>query len=268
MDLNLLLKSLKMDLGMILKVIPDPENPGLPLQDPDKYLKDILDTKTMPTLSIVYPYFFKIQVSKEQLIPLDEIRDDVRQKKIRYRIPLEVSRGYQILYIRKVFPIGSPMNGMTANNLMYPCYSNTYHGRPSSSTLYQSSMMASLKYAEAQLAGTLIKGISVHFEHPNIVHIDRMYAEFPVYEFDIGVKHDDNLLTIPDTALDEVKKLAILDIRSTIYNQYKLYDSLGMPFGNLNLKLDDWSGAEAEREEFYNRLLSTSHYYIGTITAG
>ena len=128
--------------------------------------------------------------------------------------------------------------------------------------------MTSLKYAEAQLAGTLIKGITVKFEHTNIVHIDRLYADYPVYEFDIGVKHDDNLLTIPDTALDEVKKLAILDIRSTIYNQYKLYVSLGMPFGNLNLKLDAWSGAESEREEFYNYLLSTSHFYIGSITAG
>ena len=60
-----------MDIGMVLRVIPYPEQPGLPLQDPDKYLKDILDTKTLPTLSIVYPYFVKIQVAKEQLIPMD-----------------------------------------------------------------------------------------------------------------------------------------------------------------------------------------------------
>ena len=45
-------------------------------------------------------------------------------------------------------------------------------------------------------------------------------------------------------------------------------NQIDTPYGTVDLKIDDWSGAESERNELYSEYLSTAHIRNSTIISG
>jgi hypothetical protein len=55
-------------------------------------------------------------------------------------------------------------------------------------------------------------------------------------------------------------ELAILDVQRTLYNQLKNMNNVGGAFKEIQLKIDDWSGAEAARKELIDKWTNTFHF--------
>ena len=77
--------------------------------------------------------------------------------------------------------------------------------------------------------------------------------------FIVKCNHDMNLETIPDSCYDSFLRLATLDVQRTLYNNLKNMNNVGSAFKEIQLKLDDWSGAEAARNELVDKWQSTFH---------
>ena len=63
----------------------------------------------------------------------------------------------------------------------------------------------------------------------------------------VSCEHDENGESIPSTCYDSFMRLATLDTKIFLYNNLKLYDSISTAWGQINLKTDDYQGADAER---------------------
>lgn len=67
--------------------------------------------------------------------------------------------------------------------------------------------------------------------------------------FEVKCEHDPSLETIPDTCYTSFLELATLDVQRTLYNNIKNMQNVGSAFKEIQLKIDDWSGAENAQKE-------------------
>ena len=75
---------------------------------------------------------------------------------------------------------------------------------------------------------------------------------FPVkcfIKFRVACEHEPSLETIPDSCYTSFVELATLDVQRTMYNNIKNMQNVGSAFKEIQLKIDDWSGAEAAQKE-------------------
>ena len=54
-------------------------------------------------------------------------------------------------------------------------------------------------------------------------------------------------------------RLATLDVKKFMYDNLKLYGNLQTAYGNIDIKIDDWSNAEQEREQLIQEWENTWH---------
>lgn len=71
--------------------------------------------------------------------------------------------------------------------------------------------------------------------------------------------HEPNLETIPDSCYESFVQLATLDVQRTLYNHLKNMNNVGSAFKEIQLKIDEWSGAEAARKELVENWTRTFH---------
>lgn len=83
---------------------------------------------------------------------------------------------------------------------------------------------------------------------------DKCYVRFSV-----KCEHDPNLETIPDTCYTSFIELATLDVQRTLYNNLKNMQNVGSAFKEIQLKIEDWSGAEAAQKELLKEWKSNFH---------
>ena len=55
--------------------------------------------------------------------------------------------------------------------------------------------------------------------------------------------------TVPEAYSIAVEQLAKLDTKIFLWNELKLYQNLESADGQIDLKIEEWSGAESERQE-------------------
>lgn len=67
-----------------------------------------------------------------------------------------------------------------------------------------------------------------------------------------------NLVSIPEEYHEAFMGLAKLDVKQACWNQLKYLEDVVTPVGNLNLKINDWEGAEKERDEYLQSLRTKS----------
>ena len=67
--------------------------------------------------------------------------------------------------------------------------------------------------------------------------------------FIVKCDHDLSCETIPDSCRESFMLLATLDVQRTLYNNLKNMTNVGGAFKEIQLKLDDWSNAEAARRD-------------------
>lgn len=266
MDINKLFRSADMSCGRVLKILPEAE-----IGSPKQYLQEILEVKTLPSLNELYPYLLRLQINTSGLETLDD------PYYTGFRIPLALTDGLKILSIKSLHStIGAhASDGIYESNAVaslgksvsLAAYPNKY-GRYGSSHLYETVLLANVAYADNQLLGQVKEAPIPRFEPPNIIWINKSYASAPSFIVTLCVENDKNLLTIPDDQFEAVRRLFVLDVKSTIYSQYGMLSSIETALGTLDLKIDDWSGAENERADLFDQYKSTSHLRKHTIWAG
>lgn len=65
--------------------------------------------------------------------------------------------------------------------------------------------------------------------------------------------------TIEESCRESFIRLATLDVQRTLYNQLKNMNNVGSAFKEIQLKIEDWSGAEASRNELVQNWTENFH---------
>ena len=270
MDINLLFKNAEMACGRVLKILPKDE-----IGSPKQYLQEILETRTLPSLNEVYPYIKRIELDVTGLTQLHG-SDPLY---VGYRIPAELTSGLEIYSIKSCYSgtggtatssqtmVDGSGVGRLGRGLRLAAYPNKY-GRYSSANLYETVLMGQLAYTDNMLLGQYQEAIVVRFEAPNIMWVNKAYACTPVFTLTLCLENDKNLLSIPNNVFDAVRRLFILDVKSTIYNQYGMLSSIDTALGTIDLKIEDWSGAESERNDLFDTHKSFAHLRTHSIKNG
>ena len=270
MDINLLFKNAEMVCGRVLKILPENE-----IGSPKQYLQDILETRTLPSLNEVYPHIKRIELNVTGLPQLHG-SDPLY---VGYRIPAELTSGLEIYSIKSCYSgtggtasssqtmVDGSGVGRLGRGLRLAAYPNKY-GRYSSANLYETTLMAQLSYADNMLLGQYQEAIVTRFQPPNIMWVNKSYACTSVFTVTLCMENDKNLMSIPNNVFDAVKRLFILDVKSTIYNQYGMLSSIDTALGTIDLKIDDWSGAESERNDLFDQHKSFAHLRTHSIKNG
>lgn len=225
-----LLTMIKMDLGIY--------SLRLPFEDPDKALLEVIQLKSLKTFSIYAPDIIKVKVD---LRKLKKIKDSYEESC--YIIP-HVYKDREIIYVKNVSPrihnIGPHFS---------PMFQNTYES-------YQSLMLNS---AYADLTSTAEPPFTFHFEPPNKLYLYNLVTSNSEVEIEYALSHASNFSTITSTKWQSFYDLALLDVKKFLYNTMKHYSELQSAFGTINLKIDDWSNAESERNDLINTWKDAYH---------
>lgn len=89
----------------------------------------------------------------------------------------------------------------------------------------------------------------------------RLY-DFPdnsYIQFIAKCDHELNCETIPDTCRESFIQLATLDVQRTLYSQLKNMNNVGSAFKEIQLKIDDWAGAEQARKDLVQSWTENFH---------
>ena len=273
MDLNKLLKAGMRECGRVLKLLPEDE-----IKSPTEYMMSILKDETLPSLDILHPMIIKKTFSTADLIPV-ELNDptafdvEIPRKVIlddrysKFRIPIELTDGHEILTIKSCVPVnscyGPAMDGCGVyGNYFNELPWNNHWGRATSGDLYGAVLTANINYADRQLVGEISRNFRFYFYAPNILMITNYMGPLNA---SFCVKNDDNLISLDDMTYDSVKRLFILDLKKSIYNEFGNYTEVDTPYGTLDLKIQDWSNAEQDRNELFDNYRSTSHFRTSSI---
>lgn len=276
MDINKLFKAGMRTCGRVLRLLPTEGDMGI--GSPIKYMKSVLMDETLPSLDIVHPMIVKKTISTGQLIPVDVndsevfslaagnriasrvINDD---RYSTYRIPSSIVDGQEITDIKSCVPVG-------VNTGSIGGYGDYYNGRPwnshfrrsASGDLYGAVLAGAVDYADRQLLGSVSRQFRFYFFDPNILMITNYAGPLSIA---FNLCNDPSLITLSNTAYEGVRRLFILDLKKSIYNEFGNYTELDTGVGSLDLKIQDWSNAEQERNELYDTYRSTSHFRTSSI---
>lgn len=276
MDINGLLKSGMRTCGRVLRLLPTDGDMGI--GSPMKYMNDVLMNETMPSLDILHPMIVKKTVSTGQLLPVDvndsdvfdlSLRDKMANRVINddrystYRIPSDIVDGLEIMDIKSCVPV----RANTAGTGYYGSYFNetpwnNHFGRTSSGDLYGMVLAAQVDYADRQLLGSVSRSFRFYFFDPNILMITNYSGPLSI---SFNLRNDPSMMTLPHMAYEAVRRLFVLDLKKSIYNEFGNYTDVDTPVGSLDLKIQDWAGAEQERNELFDTYRSTSHFRTSTI---
>ena len=269
MDINKLFKAGMNSCGRVLSVLPENE-----IGSPKKFMMEILEDETLPSLNVLFPRLFKTVLNVNKLIPL---ANEDHTGYIGYRVPLELTEGLKMMGIKAFYtgvdgydtgrPVNGGYNGYLGTSLWLSDMPNKY-GRYSSANLYETVMGSMLTYADLQLLGQIQEAPIPRFEAPNIIWINVAYASASTFFVTLLLENDKNLISLDENVFDAVRRLFILDIRKVIYNRFGVLSNIDTAIGNIDLKIDDWSGAEQERNELYEQYNSLSHLRKTTMIAG
>lgn len=236
MNASQLLTSIKMDLGIY--------GLRLPFDDPDKAMMDVIQLKTLKTFSTFYPQLItkSIDLATDLKCEKSEYTESI------YIIPPDLFGGREILYLRTIYP----KSKLLGNGFISPTFDGSIE-------TYNMLMMTQ---ANANLASVAAPAITFKFEPPNKVYLYNMATAYGVVDFEFAVEHANNLSTIPQTAWESFYELALIDVKRFLYNIMKHYTELQTAYGNINLKIDDWSTAESDRKELVEKLKDIYHLEV------
>lgn len=227
MNMSDLLSVIKMDLGFHMFT--------LPLENPDQALVDVIEMKTIRTFSQYFPH--KVDHIYE-LTTLEKTRETF--KETTFILP-SVYGDNTLMAITGVEPWNEMYNG------------SYFGGSPlvtNSINLYGDTMMAQAGY---DLLSTVSPPFSYKFIPPNKLTIFNTSSFTNKVKIFMAYRHPNNLVTIRPTMEEAFTELARLDVKIFLFNSLKHYDNIQTAYGSINLRIEDWSGAESERKDLLSR---------------
>lgn len=235
MNMSRAISALKMSLGLNMITLPFQDENGK-ASPTENIIKEVLTTITIPEFSQFAPWMRKGEIDLEQLKPIDR-REGI------YLLP-QILTITPIMYVADVSLPQHNTRGMFGD--VAPAYG-----------INRSVQGVLTSQAYMMLAGQM--RAEPTFEYLGFNKI-KLYG-YPKCKLSITVasEHDPSGETIADSYYDSFMELATLDMKIFLYNNLKMYDQIPTAFGNINLKLDDYQGATAERDQLLEKWRDTFH---------
>lgn len=235
MNISQLITSIKMDLGIY--------GIKLPFDNPDEALMDVIRLKTLNTFSIFLPQ--TVELSIDLTKDFECIKEEYTESI--YVIP-NLFADREILYVRKI----TPKSKLLGNGFISPTFDGSIE-------TYNMLMMTQ---ANANLASVAAPAITFKFDPPNKLHLYNMATAYGVVDIEFAIEHSPNLSTISKTSWETFYDLALLDIKRFLFNSMKHYTEIQSAYGNINLKIDEWSSAESDRRELVEKMRDLYHLEV------
>ena len=122
-----------------------------------------------------------------------------------------------------------------------------------------------LSNAGLSLTNKMVPRLTFKYEHPRKVTLYNVLASCKVV-FDLALMHDKELASITPTEEESFFQLAVLDVEDALYQTMKHYAELNTVYGNINLKLDEWSQAKDLRKALVDDWDSLYHMDVMPFT--
>lgn len=238
MNLSELLTSIKMDLGIY--------GLRLPYENGDQALIDVINLKTIKTFSTFSPFVTtkSVDLTKDLKCEKEEYTESV------YVLP-EIFGDREIMYIRTI----NLKSKLLGNGFISPTFDGSI----------ETYNMLMQTQANANLASVAAPAITFKFVKPNKLHLYNVATAYGMIDIEFAIEHAANLSTIPMTSWDSFYELALLDIKRFLFNTLKHYTELQTAYGNINLRIDDWSSAESDRKDLIDRWRDSYHLDVESL---
>lgn len=128
---------------------------------------------------------------------------------------------------------------------------------------YHTHIYSADQIAMAQLSADLYSiqntGLYLEYIPPNKIRTSTItgadiVSGLTMLPLELLVVHPKNLNTISPTKMEVFEKLAIIDVKIFLYQELKHFDNLETVYSNIELKIDDWSNSDSDREDFISFL--------------
>ena len=124
-----------------------------------------------------------------------------------------------------------------------------------------------LSNAAMNLVNLGLPRLTWDFQGPRTVYIYNCLASHSLI-FEFMMEHDPSLMSIPATAEESFFKLALLDVKKSLYSIVKHYNNIETVYGNIDLKIDDWADADNQRNDVLNQWDDNYHLDRAQTTYG
>jgi len=101
--------------------------------------------------------------------------------------------------------------------------------------------------------------ITCKYVEPGMVELYPIYNNIRSYILVMNVLHPDHFGTIPINLEDEFMKYVIADTQATLYAMRQRFSNINTPYGNIELFLDRFQGAEDEKKQIEEKWRTNSH---------
>lgn len=232
MNLSQLITRIKMNCGLYTI--------GLPFDNPDSAITEVIQNITLRTFSLYQPYYETFRFDLHSLERLE--------KNANYEVYLlpDIFSQRELLFVKDVRYDESDISGLGYWGGGIPLL----HGN----MLKQ----AMLSNAGLALTNKMVPRFTFKYEHPRKVTLYNVLASCKIV-FDLAFIHDKNLASISPTQEESFFNLAILDVKDMLYQSLKHYSDIQTAYGNINLKIDEWQQASSDRKSLLDEWESLYH---------
>lgn len=235
MNISRLITRIKMDLGIYSIALPI---------DVDKSIQEIIDVVTLETWSQLFPARDQVRISTNLL--------KKSQMNLEYTdVNLPIPDNEEVISVEDVYYDASDINGIG------------YYG--AGMPIFSPNMLNDLLVSNvgANLTDAMFPKPTWDFFYPRKLRIYSLYGGTIVVSY--LRKHDASLSSIPKSQEESFYSLAILDVKSVLYNVVKPYTEMETAHGRINLKIDDWENAPSARAELVKEWTDSYHLERKTI---
>lgn len=235
MNLSEVMTRIKYKLGIM--------NIAAPVRNLDGMIATIIKDITVPDFSIYQPDRFTARLD---LHSLEKIEDTNSYET--YLLPEFQSK--KLIYVFQVYYDDSTLSGFGHYGGALPMMGGNMIGQ------------ILMSNAAASMYSVMMPKMTFQYMHPRRLRIYNQYSESKVV-VDMGFQHDVSLASIPESCRTSFMELALLDVKENLYPIFRSYANLSTAYGNIDLKIDSWENAEAERRDLINRWDDMYHLDAG-----
>jgi len=225
MNLSKAVTQLKMQLGLYGLTLPfKDEQTGDPIPT-ENVIREVLVNMTIPIFSQFAPWIRECEcnISKMKLVDED-----------------------QAIYLLPHYLTLTPVMYVVDVNLPFQNNRGTFGDIAPAYGINRSVQGVLTSQAYMMVAGQMRSEPTFDYLGNNKIRLYG-YPRVPL-TFKVACQHDPNGESIEESCYDSFMQLAMLDVKQFLYNTLKLYDGIPTAFGNINLKIDDYQSAEADRK--------------------
>lgn len=236
MNISRAISHIKMQLGLYNITLPfKDEITGQPTPT-ENVIRDVLTTVTIPIYSDFVPWIREGTIHVNQLKVVDKING---------------------IYMLPAFLTITPIKYVSDVNLPYHNNRGTYGDIAPAYGINRSVQGVLTSQAYMMVAGQMRSEPTFEYLGENKIRLFG-YPRVPL-SFKVACEHEPNGESIEESCYDSFMELAILDVKQFLYNTLKLYDGIPTAFGNINLKIDDYSSAESDRNNLLDKWRDSFH---------